>query len=940
MKKNSFNTVDSKPNFPQIEDKITSFWKENDLFRKSINERPVDNRYSFTDGPPFVSGMPHYGHLLTSIAKDVVPRYWTMKGKRVRRVFGWDCHGLPVEAKVNKKLGIKTRKQVENELGVEKYIKECRSYVEQNISDWRWYIEKIGRWVDLDEPYYTMYPKFNESVIWAFKQMWEKGLVYKGKRVSLYSTDTMTPVSDFEVAMDPDNYQDTQDLSVFVKFKLKYHKTGLGVGVVIENEKGEILTAQRNEPGRAKLIGIVGGKKDETDKDLFETVSRECLEEIGIVPEDIELTGSSVDIFEGRMFHTHHFKAKLNSKTKFTTCDAMTDLKWVSKDKLPWDNMHIPTKNCLLDVLGLKKFPKIEQQKPDVYLVAWTTTPWTIPSNFALCVNPDFDYGVYKNNNEFIIVSTKRAEYTFGKESLKEKKDVKKFYEFKGKEFAGIKYESIYDFFSKESNENDYQIYNYEGVSNDDGTGILHVAPAFGEEDHNLGLEHDLSSHSDIDEEGKMTIGEWKGIYLRKASTLIAEDMKNNAKLFKSEVYTHRLPYYRGENPLIYMAQEAYFLKLDDVKKRMLELNKDVNWVPKTFGTKRFVEVIKTAPDWCISRNRYWGTIMPLWKSKDGEELVVGSIEEMMNYTKQIIKEKGEYKLVKKNGSKEKMMLHRDTCDEIVLTKDGKKYYRVHEILDVWLDSGSVPFAEHHYPFENQQAFEQSFPADFIVEYTAQLRAWFNVLFRVSTIIFDKEPFKNVLCHGTLAGNDGRKMSKTYGNYPDPEKLLKTTGGEAFRLYMMGMPIMAGEDSDWSDTLLQDQLKLTLIPLWNVYKYFVIYAQLHNFKPQNTEFPNKNILDRWIKSYMDNITIEYSKAMEKYDIPSTVKLIRPAIDTISTWYIRRSRDRFVNGDIDALQTLYSTIVQLIKTFAPQIVFITEEIYQNLVVGILPSARES
>ena len=286
---------------------------------------------TLTDGPPFVSGMPHYGHLLTSIAKDVVPRYWTMKGKRVRRVFGWDCHGLPVEAKVNKKFGIKTRKQVEQEMGVEKYIKECRSYVEQNISDWRWYIEKIGRWVDLDEPYYTMYPKFNESVIWAFKQMWEKGLIYKGKRVSLYSTDTLTPVSDFEVAMDPDNYQDTEDLSVYVKFKLKYHKTGVGVGVVIENEKGEILTAVRNEPGRPHLVGIVGGKKDETDKDLDETVRRECSEEIGLVPENIEFIGSSLDIFEGRLFHTHHYKATLNSSVQLTPCDAMTELSWTKR---------------------------------------------------------------------------------------------------------------------------------------------------------------------------------------------------------------------------------------------------------------------------------------------------------------------------------------------------------------------------------------------------------------------------------------------------------------------------------------------------------------------------------------------------------------------------------------------------------------------------------
>ncbi len=936
-KNNTFQQVSQQPNFPQIEERITQFWKENNIFEKSISGRSDSNRFSFVDGPPFVSGMPHYGHLLTSIAKDVIPRYWTMRGKKVRRVWGWDCHGLPIEAKVNKKLGVKTRKDVEQKIGVDNYIKECKKYVEQNISDWRWYIEKVGRWVDLDNAYHTMYPQFNESVIWAFKQIWEKGLVYKGKRVSLYSTDTLTPVSDFEVAMDPDNYQDVDDLSIFVKFKMKYHKTGIGVGVVIENEKGQLLISTRNEPGRAKLAGIVGGKKDEEDKTLLDTVKRECQEEIGIVPDKIEMAGSSIDIFEGRMFHTHHFKAVLPSDTKFNVCEELLDVKWVDKDQLPWDNMHIPTRNCLLDVLGLQKFPEVKETRPDVKLVAWTTTPWTIPSNFALCVNPEFEYAVVKTEqNEYLVMEKDRLEYAF--------KDMQYelFYTFKGKEFAGIGYEPVYDFFADKINENDYHIYLYEGVSNEEGTGVLHVAPAFGEEDNNLGLLHNLSDHSDIDEEGNMTVGEFKGQYIRDASKEIAKDLDESGKLFRSEIYTHRLPFYRGENPLIYVAQSAYFLRLDETKKKMRELNKGVNWVPKHYGTKRFVEVIDNAPDWCISRTRYWGTIMPLWQTKDKkDELVIGSIDELMKYTDQVVKEENGCFFINKKGEKEKFSFHRDICDKIILTNNGKKYYRVPEILDVWLDSGSVPFAEHHYPFENQEAFEQAFPADFIVEYSPQLRAWFNVLFRMSAILFNKAPYKNVLCHGTLAGNDGRKMSKTFGNYPDPKNVLENIGGEAFRLYMMGMPIMVGEDSAWSDAVLQDQLKLTLIPLWNVYKYFVLYANIHNWTPKSTQFKSTNILDRWIKSYIDDMTIKYSEALEQYNVPGSVKLIQPAIENISTWYIRRSRDRFVSGDKEALQTLYSVLIQFIKTIAPQIVFVSDEMYQNLIVGIgIDGAKES
>ena len=820
-----FKQVPSQVKYPDLEEKITKFWKDKKIFEKSVEQRSEDNLYRFLDGPPFPSGMPHYGHLLMSVAKDVIPRYQTMKGKRVRRVWGWDCHGIAVESKVNKELGISTRRNIE-EYGIANYVRECRNYVQRQIANWGWYIEKIGRWVDMENAYYTLYPEYHESVLWAFKQVWEKGFVYKGKRVSLFSVETGTPVSDFEVA-EGDDYREIEDLSVFVKFKLNYHKTGVGVGVVIENEKGEVLTVTRNENGREPLIGIIGGKRDGKET-LQETVSRETLEEIGVEIDEAELIGSSLDVFEGRLFHTYHFKAFLPSDTDFKICDEVKDLKWKKKENIDWDNMHIPTRHCLEDFYGIKKFPEIGENLPDIYLLAWTTTPWTLLSNFAIGVNPDFDYALYEKEGEYFIVEESRAEYVFGDDF----ENYNYLYSYKGKEFSGIKYEPLYDYFVEKANENDYKVYLYDGVSNEEGTGVLHIAPGFGEEDFNLGREFGLSDFADIDEEGKMVVGSFVGEYIRDASPKIAEELEDKGNLLRSLPYVHRLPFYRGNEPLIYMAQDQYFIDIQRIKERMLELNENINWIPEGVKKTRFPAVINSAPDWAISRNRYWATVMPVWRSDDGDEIVVGGFEEMMEYTDEIeMRETGSSKefFLKKTG--EKLSAHRDKLDDIVFTKNGKKYHRIEEVLDVWFDSGSAPFAEFHYPFENKELFEKSYPADFIVEGAGMVRAWFNVLHRVATLVFDKEAFKNVVCGGTFAGSDGRKMSKTYGNYTDPKDVLENLGGETLRLYLMGSAVMAGGEANWSDEILSEMQKNILIPFWNVYKYFVIYANLHKFIP-------------------------------------------------------------------------------------------------------------
>ncbi len=806
----AFKKVDERVNFPQMEDRITAFWKEHDIFQKSVDQRPDDDRYKFVDGPPFVTGNPHYGSLLPSIAKDVIPRYWTMKGKKVRRVWGWDCHGLPIEEKVNKKLGIKSSAEIENRVGVDAYIDACKEYIKTCTSDWRWYIDKIGRWVDMDHAYYTMSTEYMESVIWGFKQIYDKGLIYKGKRVSMFSTDTSTPVSQFEVAMDADNYKDVEDLSVFVKFPLQ--------------------------------------------------------------------------------------------------------------EKNP--------------------FNKTEP----VYMVAWTTTPWTIPANFALAVNEKADYCLVKYIGEYFIVAKDRVAYTFGvhdnEVGTEPDMAVQICDTFKGKKLDGLAYEPVYTFFEDKKQENDFHVYISDDVVLDEGTGVLHIAPAFGEVDFNFGLKHELSAIPDIDEAGKMTLDPWVGIYLRDASPLVAEDMQQKERLLRSLPYTHRLPFYRGENPLIYMAQDAYFINIQKIKDRMLELNQELNWIPEYIKDGRFAQTVATSPDWCISRNRFWATIMPIWVNEDGDEIVIGSIAELLTYTDQVSKKEVNGK-VSYFFENKPFDLHKDVGDKIVLKKDGKEYHRVPEVLDCWMDSGSVPFAEYHYPFENKEVYEQSGPADYIIEYIGQVRAWFNVLLRLSTIIFDDTAFKNVICTGVLAGNDGRKMSKSYGNYPDPKEVLEHIGGEALRLYMMGSPIMVGDDMNWSDELLKEQIKNVLLPIWNTYKYLVIYANVHNWTPKTTAYTSSNPLDIWVREYMLMISKEYASRLEAYNIPSSVKLAQEAIDGISSWFIRRSRERFAEGDTDALQTLYAVMVQYAKTFAPQMPFLTEEIYQNLVVGAgLKEAKES
>ena len=788
--------ANSRVKFAEIEQGISDFWKQNQIFEKTLANRKDAPKYSFVDGPPFVTGTPHYGNLLPSIAKDIIPRYQTMKGKEVRRVFGWDCHGLPIEEKVSSKSGLKTRDEIV-EYGIDKYIAECRKYVLEGADNWQWYIDKVGRWVDTKDAYYTMNPEFNESVLWFFKQAWDKDLIYKGKRVSLFSTDNSTPVSEFEVNMDPSNYREVTDTSVYIKFPLRQSFAG---------------------------------------------------------------------------------------------------------------------------------FDKVE-------LIAWTTTPWTLPAHSAIAVNSDITYCLVEFENQRYLVGKNllskvfaTTEENIGTENGKLVQVIK---EFVGSELVGLDYLPPFDFNNSQATDQNFRIYSADYVTDSDGAGLVHLA-TYGKEDYELFQKYNIPAFESIDENGRMLHGSFSGIYLRDAADLIIEELQKSNKLFRSETIHHRLPHYRGNNPLIFYPQDSYFINIQKIKGRMVELNQGINWYPKHLQQGRFLDVIENSPDWCISRNRFWATIMPLWVAIDGEQIVIGSIAEMAEYNSKITQKIGDDGKLTWFFGDQKLFLHRDICDKIVLTKDGKEFRRIPEVLDCWMDSGSVPFAEHHYPFEHKQEFEDAYPADYIIEYVGQLRAWFNVILRVAVIGFDSAPFKNAVTTGNIAGNDGRKMSKSFGNYSDPRQTLENIGGEALRLYLMGSPVMNGEDMNWSDEILNDQVKNILIPFWNTFVYLTTYAEITDFEPAKGHVSN-NILDVWLENRIQKSINEYTNALDNYDMPSSVKLIQPLIDDLSTWWIRRSRARFANKDTQAINTLYFSFLEIIKLLAPQIPFLTEHMYQTLAI---------
>ena len=766
----SFKLPDKKQ-IPEMEDEILSYWKKNNIFKKSVEKNSEDNLYVFYDGPPFISGLPHYGHLLVSIAKDVIPRFWTMKGKRVERVWGWDAHGLTVENRVQEELGIENRRDIES-YGLEKFTQACYEYTSRISAEWEWYVDKIGRWVDFKNAYRTTDQKYMESVMWAFKQIYEKGLIYEGTRTSLFCPTCGTPVSDFEIAMD-NSYREENDLSITVRFRV---------------------------------------------------------------------------ITEG-------------------------DFK-------------------------------------DYYLLAWTTTPWTLPSNRALVVDDQETYVSVQFENNTYILAKKRLDFVFSDKNYEIKE------EFLGKEIIGLEYEPLFTFYA--SKEGEFKVYSYEGmVTMEEGTGIVHSAPGFGEVDTEMGKHFNLTLMMTLDDEGKMLPGNqdsnpYEGMFYLKANAIILNDLVEKGVIFKNEKAVHRVPYHdRCNTLLVQKAQNSWFIDIQKIKGELIKNNEDINWVPEYVKHGIFEKTIEQAPDWCISRNRFWATPMPVWESKDGDRLVFSSIKEIEEASGQKVKD-----------------LHRPYIDEIVINKNGKEYRRRPEVLDSWMEAGSMSFAQLHYPFENREKFEKNYPGDYIVEYKGQVRAWFQRMHIISTLIFNSRCFNNVVVTGVMAGTDGRKMSKTYKNYPDPRGIMEKYGGDALRLYFMGSSLMSGENTNFDETELKNKQRNILNPLWNSAVYFLMYAQSNNWSSENKVI-SSNVLDKWIIIRLNQTISDIDKFLKLYNVPPAVKSLEGFIDDLSRWYVRRSRDRISSGDNEALSTLYTVLLEFSKASAPLIPFISENIYRTL-----------
>ncbi|MEK7548504.1 MAG: isoleucine--tRNA ligase, partial [Patescibacteria group bacterium] len=747
------------------EEAMLEYWHREQVLARSLEKNPSGPVFSFYDGPPFITGSPHYATLLPSIAKDIIPRFQTMKGRRVRRVWGWDVHGLPAEVQVEKRLGLKSKRDIEK-MGIDKFINECRQYVAETSDAWRWYIDHIGRWADLDGAYRTDGLSFMESVIWAFKQLYSRGLIYRGRRTSLYCPRCATPLSKFEVTMDEGSYREVEDPAVTVAFELA--------------------------------------------------------------------------------------------------------------------------------------------DSPQTFLLAWTTTPWTLPANFGLAI---------KSDSEYVKVSTGGDKvYILAHEALTRYRDLdlEILETFPGKKLIGQKYRPIFEYFP--ASKNDWQIYPADFVNVDEGTGIVHIAPGYGEDDTILGEKHMLSAVDLLDAEGRFleNILPWNSICFSEANALIIEALTKRGRIVKNELVTHSYPHcHRCQSPLIYSPQTAWYLKVEPLRSQMLQMNKKINWIPRHFGPGRFKNNLETAPDWCLSRTRYWGTPIPVWQTDDGELVVVGSLAELEKLSGQKITD-----------------LHRPVIDQVeIKLANGKVARRVSEVLDCWFESGAMPFAQDHYPFDNQAIFQEHFPADFIVEYTGQLRGWFYYLHLLSVALFGAPAFKNVVVHGVMIGNDGRKMSKSFSNYPDPRPTIEKYGAEALRLDFMSSKIMRGEDTKISEPDIQEASRLIKI-LHHVLGYFVLYAPPGDRRP-SSDFVPKSILDRWIVSRLQQTINLIDRGLTDFNFVAAAGAIRPFVEDLSTWYIRRNRDRFVKGEEEVVATMSFVLEKFALAIAPILPFSAEYIWRSL-----------
>ena len=777
--KNTFAPVSSQVDFPKMERGILAFWKANDMYRQAVDSRPADKPFRFYDGPPFATGLPHYGHLLASITKDVVPRYWTMRGYRVERRWGWDCHGLPVENEAEQQLGLKTRGDI-IDYGISEFNEFCREVVLTYTSEWETLIQRMGRWVDWDRQYRTMDTDFMESVWWVFKSLWDKGLIYEGYKSLAYCPRCATPLSNFEVNQ---GYQDTQDPSVTVRFKIR----------------GE-------------------------------------------------------------------------------------------------ENLSI---------------------------LAWTTTPWTLSSNLGLAVGEGLDYVcVTTTDGEQLILAKARLDAVFGKQ----KDTIASVDAQPVGEILEMTYEPIFDYFELLRDEGAFRVVAADFVSVDDGTGIVHIAPGFGEDDYLLGQRVGLPTVCPIDADCKFTeeVKDYEGKFVKDVDTPVIRRLRETGQLFAESTIVHSYPFcWRCDSPLIYRNISTWFVKVEgDLKEKMIAANQEISWVPEHIQNGRFGKWLEGARDWAISRNRYWGTPLPIWRNEEtGESICVGSAEELEKLAGQKVDD-----------------LHKHKIDglEIPSPTGQGMLQRVPEVLDCWFESGSMPYAQNHYPFGRTEDFEASFPADFISENLDQTRGWFYTLTILAAALFDKPAFKNCIVGGMLLAEDGRKLSKRLKNYPDPTDMLEKYGADALRLYLLNSPAMKAEELRLTENGMNQSLRDVIIPLWNAYSFFVTYAKIDGWDPsQLSKEPSTHQLDRWIVSELQTLLHDINSEMEAYRLYRTVPAMVSFVEKLTNWYIRRSRRRFWKSEDDgdkaaAYATLYQVLVTFSKALATVLPFVTEQIYQNLV----------